>query len=71
MANKIEKLSHEDLVAEYGVRSAQEAMYPRQKTYIKKRLACEKELIRRLGGSWEEYCRINGFDVAEVDKMLS
>lgn len=68
--SKLENLSHEHLVSEFGVVSVQESLYPKNKTYLKKRLACEKELIHRLGGDWKEYCRINGWYVNEIEKMM-
>lgn len=70
MAYSPSNFSPEDLISEYGVLSAQEALYPENKTYIKKRLMCEKELISRLGGSWEVYCELNGWEVQEMDKMI-
>ena len=60
MIEKLKSLPHEDLVSELGIVATQEALYPKNKTYLNKRLACEKELIKRLGGDWKGYCRING-----------
>ena len=67
MARKrVEKLTVEHLLAEAMIVQAQEVLYPNNKTYPKKRLEFEKELIKRLDGDWEEYCRIQGWDIDEV-----
>ena len=63
-------LSHEDLVSELIVVTIQDMLYPKNKNYLKKRIACERELIHRLGGNLEEYCRINGMDTKELEKMI-
>ena len=54
--------SVENLLAEFAIVCVKEFAYPKNKTYPKERLAYEKELIKRLGGDWEKYCKINGWD---------
>jgi hypothetical protein len=52
----------ENLLAEFAIVCVKEYSYPKNKTYPKERLAYEKELIKRLGGDWEKYCEINGWN---------
>ena len=59
--NKYMGYSHEDLVSTYGIIVAQEILYPKNKRYPQECVKIEKELIRRLGGDWSEFCRINDY----------
>jgi hypothetical protein len=52
----------ERLLFEYSIAAAREINNPKNKTYPKERLALEKELIKRLGGDWSEYARLNGWE---------
>ena len=58
--------SVEGLLRDYSLAVAREINYPKNKKYPKERIAYEKELIKRLGGSWEEYCRLNDWNPDEV-----
>ena len=68
--NRLEAVSSELLLSTYGIISMQEAMEGNEKKrnkIIKNRLRYEKELVKRLGGSWEEFCRVNGWDEKETE----
>lgn len=66
---RITTLSPEGLLYEYSLIVAKEINYPRNKQYPVKRLEMERELVKRLGGSWEEYCKKNGWNIDEIEKM--
>ena len=68
--NDLQAVSSEILLSSYGIICAQEAMASNQrsrKTHIKKRLRYEQELVRRLGGDWSEFCRVNGWTEEEAE----
>lgn len=71
--NDLQTVSSEILLSSYGIICAQEAMASNQrsrKSYIKKRLRYEQELIRRIGGSWTEFCRVNGWTEEEAEGWM-
>lgn len=63
--NKYMEMSPEGLVDAYYHTVAKEVNYPRNKSYPVERLKIEKELIRRLGGDWLEFCKISGYVMEE------
>ena len=63
------QMSAEGLLQEYSLAVARELNYPKNKLYPKERLKCERELIKRLGGSWAKFCEINGWTDEEVTKL--
>ena len=56
------EMSAEKLLYNYAVAAAREINYPKNKQYPKERLAYEKELIKRLGGDWNTFCDMNGWN---------
>lgn len=59
------EMSPEVLLYQYAVAAAREINYPKNKQYPKERLAYEKEIIKRLGGDWDEFVRLNGWKPEE------
>lgn len=60
----------ECLLQEYSLMVAKELNYPKNQFYPQERLKYERELIKRLGGSWEKFCELNGWTDEEVIKPL-
>lgn len=56
------QMSAEELLYNYATAAAREINYPKNKQYPKERLAYEKEIIKRLGGDWDTFARLNGWD---------
>lgn len=56
------QMSAERLLYDYAIAAAREINYPKNKQYPKERLAYEKEIIKRMGGDWDEFVRLNGWD---------
>ena len=62
MHDNFENLTPEALVGSYSVYVTQEILFPENKMYTERRIKCEKEILRRLGGSWERFCWENGME---------
>lgn len=62
------QMSVEGLLQEYGLMVAKELNYPKNKLYPQERLKYERELIKRLGGSWAKFCELNGWTDEEIIK---
>lgn len=56
------QMSPELLLYNYSIAAAREMNYPKNKEYPKDRIAYEKEIIKRLGGDWDTYAKLNGWD---------